>query len=76
MDNNDVLANLKRDLVETNTVTIVVPNRFSFMEHGTYDFDSFVNFFNWSYEDQKVKIDLTQCHNANYQAFSLLVLYA
>ncbi|WP_061011628.1 STAS-like domain-containing protein [Photobacterium leiognathi] len=76
MDNNGVLAELKNEMRNSNTITIIVPDRFSFMEHGTYDFESFIRFFDWSYSDKKVKIDLTKCYNANYQALSLLVLYA
>lgn len=76
MDHNNTLADLKAQMSANNTVTIVVPDGFNFKEHGTFDFDSFVKFFDWSYTDIKVKIDLTKCHNANYQAFSLLVLYA
>lgn len=76
MDQNSVLAQLKKEMQEHNTIKIIVPDRFSFMEHGAYDFDSFVRFFDWSHEGKKVKIDLTRCYNANYQALSLLVLYA
>lgn len=76
MDQDGILSKLKEDIIESNSVTISVPDRFSFMEHGTYDFDTFNRFFDWTLEDKKVKIDLTSCHNANYQALSLLVLYA
>lgn len=56
MDQNGVLSRLKRDMQKSNAVTIIVPDRFSFMEHGAYDFDSFVSFFDWSHERKQVKI--------------------
>lgn len=76
LDSNGVLKGLKKQLHISNSEMITVPNGFSFMEQGAYDFDSLVSFFDWSHENKHVTIDLTRCTNANYQALSLLVLYA
>lgn len=54
---------------------ITIPNRFSFTEHGAYDFDKAFRVFDWTTKNQTVLIDFSSCHRANYQALSLLVLY-
>ncbi len=76
MVHNNTLTSLKTKLQNDNAVIVIVPDGFNFKWHGSFDFDGFVNFFDWSYTNVSVKIDLTKCHNANYQAISLLVLYA
>ncbi|MFC3202699.1 STAS-like domain-containing protein [Alteromonas oceani] len=76
MDSNDVLKGLKKQMYVANSEVIAVPNGFSFKEQGAYDFDSLISFFDWSHKNKHVTIDLTRCNNANYQALSLLVLYA
>ncbi|WP_137222772.1 DUF4325 domain-containing protein [Shewanella sp. MEBiC00475] len=76
MFHNNTLTSLKTKLQNDNTVIVIVPDGFNFKWHGSFDFDGFVNFFDWSHTNVSVKIDLTKCHNANYQAISLLVLYA
>ncbi|MBM9614864.1 DUF4325 domain-containing protein [Desulfobulbus rhabdoformis] len=57
-----------------NTI-IKIPNKFSFNDHGTYNFDRVLNIFNWTLEKQTVLIDFSSCFRANYQALSLLTLY-
>ncbi|MDU0113212.1 DUF4325 domain-containing protein [Psychrosphaera aquimarina] len=76
MEDNSELVKLKAKLEKDKTVVIYLPDRFNFKEHGAFDFDRFLKFFDWSFTDKKVKIDLKKCSNANYQAVSLLVLYA
>ncbi len=76
MDKDGILENFRQELKSNSGVNIVVPNGFNFKEHGAYDFESLVGFFDWTHENKQVTIDLTRCLNANYQAVSLLVLYA
>jgi hypothetical protein len=76
MDFDGALAGLQQNIKKMNAVTITLPNSFGFKEHRIYDFDNFINFFDWTLFDVQVKIDLRECNHANYQAFSLLVLYA
>ena len=71
------LRKIKRKITkETNTVEISLPNNFSFKDHNIYDFNNVISFFNWDIHNKQVKIDLTKCFAPNYQALSLLVLYA
>lgn len=58
------------------TVTVVVPSRFSILDHGIHDFETLLDFFDWNIVNCPVKFDLTQCKAVNYQALSLIVLYA
>ena len=58
------------------TKVLKLPNRFAFREHGVFDFDAAISFFDWDIHDCPVKIDLTKCSTPNYQALSLLILYA
>lgn len=76
MDSNGVLEELQQQLNVANGIEIVVPNGFSFKEQGAYDFDSLIRFFDWSHRDKHITINLKRCTNANYQALSLLILYA
>lgn len=54
---------------------IALPTSWKFTYKEVYDFDRFLNFFDWSLQDKKVVIDFRPCRYANYQAVSLLVLY-
>ncbi|ELO1812805.1 DUF4325 domain-containing protein [Vibrio fluvialis] len=76
MDFNETLAKLKKQIRDENTVYIKLPDGFSFKSQGVFDFDRFVRFFDWSLENKRVYIDMTECFGANYQALSLIVLYA
>lgn len=76
MNFKDQMRDIKRQMVKQNSITMCLPNKFSFKEHDVYDFEELLSFFNWSYENRQVKIDLTNCKAPNYQALSLLVLYA
>ena len=58
------------------TVYIELPVKFTFKDHDVYDFTQFLKIFDWSLINKPVRIDLTKCKLANYQALSLLVLYA
>jgi anti-sigma regulatory factor (Ser/Thr protein kinase) len=57
------------------TITITLPHRLSFIHNGVYDFDHYLQLFDWSLRDVDVQIDFRNCKNANYQALSLFVLY-
>lgn len=70
------LEEIRRDLARARTVTLILPNKFAFKDYDIHDFDSFLSFFNWDIYESPVRIDLTNCTTANYQALSLLVLYA
>jgi len=76
MDYKKTLATLKKQIKDENTVYITLPDGFSFKTQGVFDFDRFVKFFDWSIENKRVYIDMTECNGANYQALSLIVLYA
>lgn len=73
---SEKLYAIKRELESARTITRQVPKKFTFKDHDIHDFDSFLNFFDWSLTDCPVKIDLTTCDVANFQSLSLLVLYA
>ena len=63
-------------VMESNeTITITLPDRLSFIHNGVYDFDRYLQFFDWTLRDTQVQIDFRECRNANYQALSLFVLY-
>lgn len=70
------MRDVKRQLMKQNSVTLILPNKFAFKEHDIYDFEDLISFFIWELRNQQVKIDLTNCKAPNYQALSLLVLYA
>lgn len=70
------LHKIKRQIEKEKTITLKLPNRFAFREHGVFDFDYFLSFFDWNIHNCPVKIDLSSCSTPNYQALSLLVLYA
>ncbi len=72
----DQLLLIKQQLQEEQAVTISLPSKFRFKDHDVHDFDSFLEFFDWTLHDIPVRIDLTPCLTANYQALALLVLYA
>jgi hypothetical protein len=76
MDCNDTLATLSKQIKDNDTVIIKLKDGFSFKHQGTYNFERFVGFFDWSLANKRVLIDMTNCHGANYQALSLIVLYA
>lgn len=76
MNYYEQLNKLKKQMKKENSVTLELPNRFSFKEHNIYEFDELFSFFDWSLKDRQVKIDLTKCKAPNYQALSLLILYA
>ena len=59
----------------TETITITLPDRLSFIHNGVFDFDRYLALFDWTLRDTLVQIDFRRCRNANYQALSLFVLY-
>ncbi|MEW8690332.1 MAG: DUF4325 domain-containing protein [Candidatus Thiodiazotropha endolucinida] len=70
------LGSIKRKMQKDRAVTITLPPRFSFKNHGLINFESVLDFFDWSLKGRQVKIDFTKCKSPNYQALTLLVLYA
>lgn len=70
------LGVIKRKIDKENTVLLELPARFAFKDHGVIDFNSVLCFFDWTLSDRPVKIDFTKCKSPNYQALTLLVLYA
>ena len=70
------LSDIKRELARTRTITLRLPNKFTFKDHDVYDFETFLSFFDWTIHEAPVRIDLTTCRVANYQSLALLVLYA
>ena len=59
----------------SNILKIKLPNHFIFKNHGFYDFEPVLSFFDWSIRNSQVEIDFTECITANYQALTLVVLY-
>ena len=76
MNFRDQLMGVKRQFLKENSITLKLPNKFSFREHDAFDFEDLISFFDWSFKDRQVKIDLSNCTSPNYQALSLLILYA
>ncbi|MEW8437349.1 MAG: ATP-binding protein, partial [Candidatus Thiodiazotropha taylori] len=76
MSIRDQMRDVKRQMMKQNSVLLKLPNKFAFKEHDAYDFEDLISFFDWSFSNRQVKIDLTECKAPNYQALSLLVLYA
>lgn len=72
---NEIFAE-KNKAFRAKLVNISLPEVFTFKEQGAFNIDRLLGFFDWSLKDVPVKIDFTSCRTANYQALSLLVLYA
>lgn len=72
----EALLPIKQEIRKSKTRIIKLPKRFAFRHHDIHDFDKVLNIFDWEIYDSPVKIDIRDCSNANYQAISLLVLYA
>lgn len=70
------LSSIKEQLAANREITLQLPRLFAFKDHDIFDFDSFLGFFDWTLSERSVKIDLRTCLSANFQALSLLVLYA
>lgn len=60
----------------TQCAVITLPPVFAFKPQGQYDFDSVLSVFDWNLRGVPVTIDISKCGRANYQALSLIVLYA
>lgn len=70
------LGAAQRKLDKERAITLELPPRFAFKDQGLIDFNAVLSFFDWSLRDRQVKIDMTKCKSPNYQALTLLVLYA
>jgi hypothetical protein len=67
---------VRKDVRDANRVTLRLPKYFNFKDHDAFDFDKALALFDWSLRDRPILIDFTGCKSANYQALSLVVLYA
>lgn len=70
------LKQVKRAIQAERTVHLRLPPYFNFKDHGAFNFDKALTFFDWNLKDVPVAIDFSVCRSANYQALALLVLYA
>ena len=70
------LLPIRKEIKKFRGVTITLPKRFGFKNHGIMDFDGVLKLFDWSLENIQVRIDLTECTSADYQAISLIVIYS
>jgi hypothetical protein len=57
------------------TVKIILPDNLKFKNSGVYDFDNFLQLFDWSLKDSLIEVDFRNSKYGNYQALSLLVPY-
>ncbi len=74
-DLQDAMYQYERKLKKENAVTLTLPQGFAFKDHDVFVFDNLLSFFRWDLHDQQVKIDLSECTAANYQAVALLIPY-
>lgn len=70
------LLPIKKEIKKFSGVTINLPKRFGFKNHGIMDFDGILKYFDWNLENTQVRIDFTECTSADYQAISLIVIYS
>jgi hypothetical protein len=70
------LKQVKRAIQAERTVHLYLPAYFNFKDHGAFNFDKAMMFFNWDLKGLPVIIDFSRCRSTNYQALALLVLYA
>lgn len=69
-------SEVRRTSPESPAAVITLPSVFAFKPQGQYDFDSVLSVFDWTLKGVPVTIDISKCGSANYQALSLIVLYA
>lgn len=72
----EAMLPVKKELKKLKTVTINLPKSFGLKDHDAFDFDQIFSVFNWNVKNCPVKIDITKCTSSDYQALSLIVLYA
>lgn len=58
-----------------NPYVITVPSALRLSNRGIEDYDSLLSLFRWDVDATSVVVDFQNCHQANYQALSLFVLY-
>ena len=75
-DWKDALNGIQSEMHEANRIVLSLPPYFNFKDHDAYDFTKALAFFRWDLHDCPVTIDFSTCQSANYQALSLVVLYA
>lgn len=76
MSMKESLYNIKNRFHQMEKIRISLPPIFAFKDHDVYDFEPCLEFFDWSYTNRAIEIDLKTCTTANYQAMALLVAYA
>lgn len=72
----EAMLPVKKELKRLKTVTITLPKSFGLKDHDAFDFEKLFSIFDWEVKNCPVKIDLTSCTSSDYQALSLIVLYA
>ncbi len=70
------LISIKQDIADKSKITISLPPYFNFKDHDAFNFEKALKFFDWTPQGKVVEIDFSKCRSANYQALSLVVLYA
>lgn len=70
------LKSVKQKIADNNKVVVSLPAYFNFKDHDAFNFDKALKVFDWALQDRIVEIDFSKCRSANYQALSLVVLYA
>lgn len=70
------LQPVRHAIREARTVELVLPARFTFTDHDSFDMAGPLSFFDWDLTDCIVKIDMTACKHPNYQTLTLLTLYS
>lgn len=52
-----------------------LPHRFSMVAQDYIDFDPVLRWFEWTFDEEMVRVDFRSCESANFQSLALLVLY-
>ncbi len=69
------MCKYEHQLKKENSITLTLPQTFAFKDHDVFVFDNLLSFFRWDLHDRQVKIDISKCTSANYQAVALLIPY-
>ncbi|MCZ2977917.1 STAS-like domain-containing protein [Acinetobacter baumannii] len=72
----EAMLPVRKELKKLKTVTIILPKSFGLKDHDAFNFEKIFKVFDWNITNCPVKIDLTKCTSSDYQALSLIVLYA
>ncbi|MEF2148234.1 STAS-like domain-containing protein [Aquilutibacter rugosus] len=69
------LNTVKKQIKQQRTIRKPLPSYFNFKDHGAFNFDKALQYFDWNLKDCPVEIDFSTCRSTNYQALTLLILY-